>query len=492
MNPKTHALARILPILFATLALGGCLGGGGQEGHFLAPVSGTDEPISTVVVEAEPGLQVAENRGALRGYVRSDANLSVSKAHLSLAGTDLFADTNQTGEFLFVNISAGVYTVFVQADGFEPSETQWTVRNGNVTIAFIFLLPKTETGAGYRPHIHDYWGDKTELTMMDQDVDFSAGQSSGNYAYEPYYARTYCANANCSDNGGNPKWRFTLPEGGDVPGLILPGTKEVEVTFSWTSSQSTLTKMGFLYKHAATTKFNFTPEHASGKPWTIQITPEMADTGHQRFTLWALAAYTANSASASTTTWQPNLVLGTVHVKVLVRKADVWVEPAHQDYWQGKDSMVVRNASVVDTRTQVVVTDGSRAYGGYSYRLPAGKLVPPGTNHVKIVFTWKYATAPGVGDQDYVLTWRTADQHPFYTPSSQYRRAAPTKTGDHTKTYEFDVKPEQTDAFYQRFSSWIFLPSPAGQENDPNLVDKNYGGISFTLEVTVSKDPAYK
>jgi hypothetical protein len=475
----------------ASLAFGGCVSDGSADGHFVAGTSGTDEPISSVVVEPEPGVVVAENRGALRGFVRSDANLSIANAHLSLSGTDLFANANKTGEFLFLNISAGTYTLFVQADGFEPSETQWEVRNGNVTVAWVFLAPKSDTGAGYRPHVHDYWGTQTELTMMDKDVDFSASQSSGGYAYEPYYARTFCANGNCTDNGQTPKWRFTLPEGGDVPGLILPGTKEVEITFTWTNQQATFAKLGMMYKHAATLKYNFTPEHASGVAWTIPTTPEMTDTGHQQFTLWAFAAYTTNSAQGSTTTWQPNVLLGNIHVKVVIRKADVWVEPAHLDYWQGKDVKVLRNASIVDTRTQVADAGGSRGTGGYSMRVPRDNIVPPGTNHMKIVFTWKYASAPGVADQDYVLTWRTADQHPFYTTLAQYHRAAPTKTGDHTKTYEFDVKPEWADAYYQRVSSWIFMPSIAGHEDDANFVDKSYGGISYTMEVTVSKDPSF-
>jgi hypothetical protein len=477
----------ILVGLLIVAAVAGCLGGGSGKAAKTGP-SGSDEPASSVVVEPEPGVKVAENRGALKGLVRNDANLSVPKAHVSLVGTGFFTDTNRDGGFLFVNLTAGGYHVFVQASGFYSSEANVTIKTSNVTSVTLFLNPALDSGAGYRPHQHDLWGGESSITLMDEAVDLSTGPSSGYWAYSPYYSKTYCANNNCSKSD-DPYWKFTIPEHPPMPPIIFPGTARVEITYGWSSGDATLSKLGLMYRHAGTTKYNFSAPRASGVPFVIETTPEMVDTGHQKFTLWRFAVVADNDLAANAGTRTPAVLLNPIHIKIVIHRGDLIVEPAHEDYWHGKESKLLRNATDTWIRLNAVDTQ-NRA--GTGYGAAPRLIVPPGTNRLHMVFTWKYATAPGVGDFDYTLTWRTAEQHPFYTQVKDYRRAAPAESGDHKKVYDVPLKPEQTDAFYQRYSLWFFLPSQAGLEDTLLTVDKNYAGITFSLEITAFKDPNYR
>lgn len=454
--------------------------------------AGSSGPAPSGVVEPEPGIVLRPDLGAIRGTVLSDQGAGLAGARVSVLDTDFFADTDKTGGFLFVNVSAGPKELFVQASGFEPYQVTVEVVAGNVTTHVAQMIPSVTAGAGYRPHQHDFWQGRTQVDIMDDDVDLTKPHGNRGTTYSGAYAMVYRPNSNGSDDG---VFRFGIPKRGEDVGMVYPGTKEVRVKFVWTSQQVTLDRLGLVYVHANSTSRVYLPLQASGQEWRIPTTPDMWDTGHQEFTLWQFYVYTGNGLLQTPTTWKPGLVLGTIHVKMTVVKGDLTFEPPHVDFWRGKSELVVRNRSVVNTVTQALAQLGDPMDQYHMLALSQGVLVPPGTKRLKVEFWWEYGPTQGVNTNDapayfdYVLTWRTGAQDPGSTEFPEFKRKAPTSTGKGHKVYEIELAPGETDAFYQKKSVWRWKPSPAGFEDRYDYVDTRTR--LFRIEVTTYKDPTF-
>ncbi|MBI2078964.1 MAG: carboxypeptidase regulatory-like domain-containing protein [Euryarchaeota archaeon] len=480
-------------LLAAALVSAGCT----SATQTLAP-AGTDDPLSSNIVEPEPGVKIAENRGALRGFLRDEGNLTVGQGRISLLGTDHFQDVNGRGEFLFLNITAGEYEINAQSEGYAPLTQKAAIVAGKATTVYLFLAPALEGDLGDRFHLHDFWGERSEVTIMDAKVDLTTARSNGGSFYSGAYASLYLANQNSSE-----RLKFWIQDaGGEDPPIVFPGTKELVVTMSWTQQEATFKRLGLAYNASGGASNQRTPRYlplqASGSSWVIPVGPGMADDGHRTFSKWWFWVHSpAASAATAGPDGPPGAILAPIQIKMVIRKGEVQPEPAHPDFWQGKTAVPVIQKTVSITQ---VSTAGSSNRESGSYHIDItepGKLVPPGTTRLRIAFWWKYegSTAAGplangsAADRDYVLTWLTPDQHPAYTKLTEYGRAAPVyeDVAGHVKVYEVKLKPEETDRFYDRYTGWKFLPSVKGDENDPEFRETR--GRAFTIAVTAYRDP---
>jgi len=312
-------------------------------------------------------------------------------------------------------------------------------------------------------------------------------------------ASAYNANSNSSD-----RFKFWIEESGQDPPLVFPGTREIVVTFTWTNQQATFKKLGLAYNATGGALGGtpiYLPTQVSGSPWIIPVGPRMADDGHRSFSKWRFWVHSPGLSAASVNPdGPPGLILGPIQVKIVLRKGEVAPEPAHPDFWEGKTEYMVSDKKPCQQTQAATYTSGNRESTSQGYHCSinqVGRIVPPGTTRLRVAFWWKYSGTFAAGplangsavDSEYVLTWRTPNQHPVYTPLSAYGRGTPVHddVAGHFKVYEIKVKPEETDRFYDYQTSWIFLPSIKGYENDPESRD----GIrtrDFTISVTAYRE----
>ena len=474
----------LLAVALVVVSFSGCLA---DEGLGLSTnPTNTEEPASTVVVEPEKGVYVAENRGILRGLVVNDAGLGIRDARVSILGTDLFQATDARGTFQFDNLTVGEKVVRAELEGFQHAENTTTVRPGNITNITLLLLPNSDTGAGYRPHLHDYWGDATELKIMDDDVDLrkhtkSRGGAGGTQTQQAASAFTYSA-----QNSTGNMYRIPLPGDGDPLALIFPGTKEVTITITWTQQAFTGTKVMLAYRPPTSQPETLLARQGSGSTWKIPVTPDMWDTGHQWYSLWAFYVSTYQDPNADGTNFRPGIINGNFHVTVKLTKGELLAEPGHVNFWENGDTLSLHAhtgpAGVCDNAWHVVDREWP------SCRVTPQHIVPPGTAKLRVEIKWTYGTYEGTPALDFIVVYRDASLNPWMTGTHEFKPATCTGTGQ-TRVCEIPVKASETDAYYQKRSTWAF--TYAVKDHHTDSYDPEVRNLRFTMDILAYKDPTY-
>lgn len=436
----------LLALLMLVPALAGC-----SDGKTEAP---PEDLPSSVVVQPEEGLFVAENRGILRGRILDADNFTVPQAHVSVLATDRFTDSDGSGRFVLTNLTLGDHQVRIEKEQFLAVQIPVTIRAGQVTDLEVRLEPAE--GLRPRPHPHNFWGGSDVYTLMDHD--FLLGEPGTQGSFGPVYEQLSATYVRPNQNG---TYRLPVPDDGGR--IVIPGTAGIDVTASWDTAEIALDRFGLVYSPANDEETFFAGYLSNGQPLRIPVAPEAADGGHQAWSLWEFWVFTDNNAQ-SATEFQPAAMQGPLHVRMDLLKGDIPVDPPHPDYWNGSREVVLR-----DKDKPLVVT---QAYGagreGYLIRLEAPTIVPPEATTLRVEFEWAYQANDGSPvDQDYVLTWRTAAMNPQTTDPTQYVTEDPVESGDHSKVYDIDVRGA-TDAYYQQESGWVFAPCI------PQLCEQNF------------------
>lgn len=427
-------------------------------------VAGASQTVAGGKAEAAPG------NGEIRGLVYDDAGLQVQDALVSLIGSEESATTDAKGAFRFTNITSGEHTLRVTpGEVFRVHEGVVDVEPGRVTLVTITLVPKDGRGPGYRPHLHDYWGDRTELELFDLHHDYGASTYTLYGPGGPVMAGVYGANQGV--------WSyFGIPDREDgVPPLVLPGTAQLRFTIAWDDSEVDADRfiLGF---HPGDHDWRDQAASGNGDEFTVDIAGEDADNGHQMFSLWQFRI----KAEART---PPVTVLGPLQVRAVLIKGDLPVDPPHEDFWGGNTTYLARS---MDTAMQAM---SACCVEGHVKATPDSKrLIPPGTAsldlRLKITLTQNGQAAP---DDGWQLLAKPADVRPG-APDTDYVLLEPTSETPGLKTYTMPVTGSQTDAFYQADSNWVFIVRE-------EVIDPPYGVREyphrFYLEVIANKDPAY-
>jgi hypothetical protein len=425
------------------------------------------------VADAAPG------NGEIRGKILDDAGLPIRNALVSLLETEFSTKTDQNGSFRFANVTPGVKTLRIVATDYRVYEGKAEVRADRVTLMTVTLVPLSDRGPGYQQHLHDYWGANKELLLMDTQVHWSKG---GTFA-QNYGAAGEALTAYYQPNNGNWWHYFAIPNRADsLPPIVLPGTESIRITITWTKANADVDAFILAYKPANTGTYKEMPAVASGVERTLTITAEEADNGHQLFSLWQFRIKPAPRTT-------PMTIPGPIQVKMVQVKGLVPVEPAHEDFWNGTDTLVLRNF----TATHRVSTNSIGGCAEYAQVTPLekGKLVPPGTNRLAMRFEWRYSDATLAGtpaDGEMKLFWKPANLRPD-TPYDQFHSAEPKKLGARSHLYDIQVNASQTDAFYQKNSNWVFYPDRT-DIREPCVRNWEYS-IQWNLEITAYKDPNF-
>lgn len=466
-------------VVVASLLLAGCTGGGGRQeaGQVMEVGDPLDPGAPAKSAAAQAGQAGKDVPGDLVGQVVDDLNLTVAGASVAILGTQLRDRTNETGWFRLEGIAPGTHTLRVEAEAYQVLEEKVVIAAGLATTVQVLLLPDAR-GAGYRPHLHDYWGTNTQLALVDMDFD---PRDSADVGLEPL-TRTYNT-ALYPNNGGSIYIPIPEDTGGSRPPIVLPGTGSLDVTFTWDPLEVSVPRIGLTYRTAASTELVSLEAQASPASFALAVLPNQTDNGHQEFSLWEFYLTYDNSPGVD---YRPSVVAGPIHITMTLNKdpSGLLYEPGHKDFWGDKTELdlAIDPDTLFFPSSRVTVTAGSFIY------LDEGVLVPPGTTRLTVRFTWDDAGATIPGDKDMRFGWRTADQSPGKTRDpSQYYRDGETSCGDKCIAFDVPVESQQSDGYYQQVSNWAFYPY-LGYEEDNGLNRNLEGGIKVGLEVKVFRD----
>lgn len=105
----------------------------------------------------------------------------------------------------------------------DPDEVRNKTKNSTIKVK-----RGTELDPNSTYHIHDAWGDRTEVTILDPERDDAATQTID---YQQFY--TDCLPNRCN----NPSIQFDIPQrrkdGSLVPNTVFQGTGEITIELSW-------------------------------------------------------------------------------------------------------------------------------------------------------------------------------------------------------------------------------------------------------------------
>lgn len=505
----------VLRLLTATLvvfALAGCSSApkgtsGAAGGEVVVDANGHSvvvEPPSNRTVNTPQGA-VAENRAIVYGRAHDSGNLSVAGARIDILGTPLSTRTGADGSFKFNQAPVGVFRARVEASGFAVLEQEFTTHAGKETRVDLPLQVNALLGAGYAPHLHDFWGRNTERVLMDDVVpiyDDLPGTFAGDH-HDLLGTTTAATVPTCTksvtrSNFGCP-WEFFLPNSADqLPQTVWPGTRQVTFKLTWDSGpQDNLPKVGILLRHAALA--NAKPDIdlgavANGGTLTYDLKyANQTDNGHQLFTAWVFKLYVANDLE-SPTSWSPSVGQAGIGVKMTIFKGSLGLDPGHRDFWEANTSAVVGNPSYTYAPNAAGPQDASATDSYHVFALASDphnriNIIAPGTQKLDVKITWTYREGttplPDLGLK-YKFTYRTADQYPRDTPASAYKTPKLLDSAAGMLHYEIPVTPTEWDGFYQEKSLWGFRWS----EDDP-LPYNEILLTQFHIAVTAFKDPNF-
>lgn len=444
-----------------------------------------DEPPAKETVQTPAGA-VAVNKGLLVGRVHDAGNFSISGASVAVLGTEVHGKTSLQGTFRFENLTPGAFDIRIEAASFTPQEQRVTIAAGKEALLDITLEIKDGLDPGMAPHIHDYWGDDTQWVLMDEVV--------------PVPDRIKPQKTPQTDllRGNNDqRWPFVLPDQEQgKPATIWPGTKEVRFTLSWGSeAENTVPNaVVLLQNHRMEVPLELTPVTSSGGSTSyVLTTSNETDLGHSGATTWQFWLNIKNSPQGSTTAFRPTLAMDGIGVKVTLVKGDLVLEAAHQDFWQGNDTLPIGDQArgcTPNTGVPPATIDHTESAPQY-WVCPihaldnAVNIIPPGTQKIRVEFSWTHTQVSAL-PFTYHLTYRTAAQSPAQTPVEEYRTPTIVEESGNRILYEIVLEPGDVDGFYQERSLWGFK-----WHLDDNQGYQSGFIVKFGLAVTAFKDPAY-
>ncbi len=105
--------------------------------------------------------------GSIYGVVsNSETGEPIQGVAVTLSPSNLTTVTGNDGHYEFVEVEAGQYKIFCQANGFEPNYKPITVKAGFASTADVILTPESETsGIRISTNTLDFGSQYTELTL---------------------------------------------------------------------------------------------------------------------------------------------------------------------------------------------------------------------------------------------------------------------------------------------------------------------------------------
>lgn len=458
----------LVAILVAATGLSGCFGGAAGPGGSNGDGSG-GELVATLSSQA-PGNGTPSAFGSIVGQVHDADRFPIRDAHVVLVGSQNFTKTNAYGSFQITHVPPAAYTLRVDASGYISLERPVTVVKSAILKVDITLVPIDVKEGDKGRHPHDDWLQRTRVDLVDRGLGTEC-------AYVAVSCRSHRA--------------FTIPAA-EKDDLIFPGTREVEVTVTWTAAEMGYPRAG-LYIQA-----NNDPEpgnwtmlypRASGVPFRIQTTWELTDVGHQRFSTWNFELFTPDARDQVAQARQDaGLAKPEFRVKVTIHKGVVPLEPPHPDAWAGRN--VITAFKMIDAQPTTRCAPPTVLPCPYSYveAIPTS-VVPYDAEWIEVTIL------PNVRPTtfEWLLRYKPADRprdDAGVSPrtSASYVDAQGGVANGTGKTWKIALKDDEADGTYARKSAWSFIAHP----DDELYGTEELVGTKFRFEAHVHRDPLPK
>lgn len=297
--------------------------------------------------------------------------------------------------------------------------------------------PEPETGAGDRRHVHDHWGDREQLTLMQHPVlAYVAHNHLFDEPPQPQHTHNCERSLQSTDQGGTVF--FSLPPGHIVP----PGTEAVHFTFSWDTQ--TITGLKFGYISPASAELQMVGEVGNGYTNVVNVTPEMTDPGHATESRWLLYLCAGGDGPA-------NVAQGEVDVKAVAHRAqEIPKEPAHPDHWDGHEAIPLATGTY-QGRSAGALHRGDGVWVPLSTL--SDSIVPPDAAEVLVWGRLHTSGQSPVPPSDLTLYVN----HPGMGPYNWSRMEADDVSHEnHTWTWRIPVSEDNDDGMYTNETFWAF------------------------------------
>jgi hypothetical protein len=417
---------------------------------------------------------IQDGEGALRGTVTDDLGFPLTGAKVALVGTLHIALTQADGVFLLLNVSVGEYKLYVEAVDHAPAESPIAIISGELSEVSVVLLPTVARGPGYRPHIHDFWGDKTELVAIDGTA-FEYHEpydDTGPYSesFSRYYDTTTAGNVHpCvwTDSRDEVYFNNRLMWFDEPTQLIVPGTAQIEVIIDWSEANYPYhTDYALAWAGANTSLYDESPLITKGESFFVDVAPKDWDSSHQSFSLWELYMCLDTASDEDV----PRLFVGefTATVKLHRMEGPVPFEQAHPVFWPEDGKMIV----IGETEGQKTLPESyslsrSTYNSVFVVRPDEGALVPPGTKQLLARIEWDPTCLAAPQPFAFSLTYRPANER-FWDMKNPDQMMRPQLEDQGANFREYLIQPEkvQVDQFYQSKSNWFFFINLEGDEDN--------------------------
>ncbi|HWG91571.1 MAG TPA: hypothetical protein VNZ52_12050 [Candidatus Thermoplasmatota archaeon] len=337
--------------------------------------------------------------------------------------------------------------------------------------------PRIDTGTGApvagrdaAPHVHDYWGGRDRVALLDQNVEIGAQDAAIWTLMSTFYTKEPMA-------GG---FFASFPENTTV----YEGTGLMEITLTW--SEPTITGFKFTYRHAGSPDLQGWVPVQKDVPTVLEVTPDMTDMPHSTGSRWEFLF---------TATGTPAVAFGVVHVKIeIVRTRDPAVYAGHPDRWQGATTLPILEAEGVAAargppqQTQRMLLD---PWAGPAGLLDAQAPVPMETGNLTVTVTIRSITPDHRAVDRLLLGYQTPD----LSFNSYFLQDGATEVSEDrtTWTWRVPVEMDQTDSPYAETSGWSFFvrpvyASPAG-DADPCREGCTVEELRYGITVVAERAP---
>jgi hypothetical protein len=272
-------------------------------------------------------------------------------------------------------------------------------------------------------HIHDYWGGKDRVTVV--DLTHPGGDEPGT---GPGLA-----------GGPDVVVRSFQPESGHV---VPQGTAAVEVTFTWQDAPlDSYTAPALWLKTAAQNATEEVAAIGNGQAVTVETGAPDADLPHQLLSAWLFELRMASPDP------MPLRFKGSVHLKVdAIRGLPLPVYPPHPDPWQGATELPLLSAEGELSYFEDLGDGGCNGLSCPEVLRPgSGRIVPFDAYAVRAVLT---------SDDP-----RGLELHYHSGLQREFQRAEPVSTGGGQAVYEIPVAGGG-DGPYATQSQWEFTVKP--------------------------------
>lgn len=298
-------------------------------------------------------------------------------------------------------------------------------------------------------HVHDYWGGRDRITVLEQSWDNNRWSCTG-----------------CADSG------MMFARARPAEGLIVPqGTRWVNGTFTTGEDPDDLYESLELWvKTAQDSEMWLWGPLQSGMPFSIETTQETSDPPHYVLSLWqfAIRAVGGDSLSAGAAmAWTVEAVRGHPLVPY----------PPHPDRWGTAtelDLLSDGGGTMLTYQLEAPGMDTINCMGGCPglHTLPSGAVVPFDTDRVEVRLRITSGLPAGVG-----VWFHGAD-------TWAETKATGTMPGPGEYLYTIPIEGAMADSPYAPQSLWefqIWMDQP-----QPNL--QAWSG-AYTIDIKAFKDP---